>query len=171
MSRRRHHAAGNDHGLRHAGPSDAGHGRRRSAAVSGSSARRTPAATSPSSRASRTESRSSTSRNPSSVEHPARRTVDGLRLSTARCRDRRIRVTEGDRVRINVTNQLPEITTVHWHGLIVPNAMDGPAEITQEPIPPGETFTYEFTPGNTAPISITPMITSTGSRRSASTAR
>jgi FtsP/CotA-like multicopper oxidase with cupredoxin domain len=57
----------------------------------------------------------------------------------------RIRVTEGDRVRINVTNHLPESTTVHWHGLIVPNAMDGAAEITQEPIPPGETYAYEFT--------------------------
>lgn len=56
----------------------------------------------------------------------------------------RIRVTEGDRVRIEVTNALPESTTVHWHGLILPNAMDGPAEITQEPIEPGETFTYEF---------------------------
>jgi manganese oxidase len=57
----------------------------------------------------------------------------------------RIRVTEGDRVRINVTNRLPEPTTVHWHGLILPNAMDGPAEITQNPIAPGESFTYEFT--------------------------
>src|SRR5215218_10387811 len=57
----------------------------------------------------------------------------------------RIRVTEGDTVRFNVTNNLPESTTIHWHGLILPNAMDGPAEITQEPIPPGETFTYEFT--------------------------
>jgi len=57
----------------------------------------------------------------------------------------RIRVTEGDRIRINVKNNLPESTTVHWHGLILPNEMDGPAEITQEPIPPGETFTYEFT--------------------------
>jgi manganese oxidase len=57
----------------------------------------------------------------------------------------RIRVTEGDTVRINVTNHLPESTTIHWHGLILPNAMDGPAEITQEPISPGETFTYEFT--------------------------
>lgn len=56
----------------------------------------------------------------------------------------RLRVTEGDRVRINVTNNLPEPTTVHWHGLVVPNAMDGPADVTQEPIPPGETFTYEF---------------------------
>src|SRR5215218_1088998 len=56
----------------------------------------------------------------------------------------RIRVTEGDRIRINVTNHLPESTTVHWHGLVVPNAMDGAGEITQEPIAPSETFTYEF---------------------------
>jgi len=57
----------------------------------------------------------------------------------------RLRITEGDRVRINVTNNLPETTSVHWHGLIVPNAMDGPADITQRPIEPGETFIYEFT--------------------------
>ncbi|AKJ30716.1 DUF4396 domain-containing protein [Caldimonas brevitalea] len=57
----------------------------------------------------------------------------------------RIRVTEGDRVRIKVTNRLPESTTVHWHGLILPNRMDGPAEITQDPIPPGGSYTYEFT--------------------------
>ena len=57
----------------------------------------------------------------------------------------RLRVTEGDRIRINVTNNLPETTSVHWHGLILPNAMDGPADITQKPIEPGETFTYEFT--------------------------
>lgn len=57
----------------------------------------------------------------------------------------RIRVTEGDRVRINVTNNLPESTTVHWHGLIVPNNMDGPAFVTQAPIEPGQTFTYEYT--------------------------
>jgi manganese oxidase len=57
----------------------------------------------------------------------------------------RIRVVEGDRVRINVTNALPEPTTVHWHGLIVPNAMDGPSGITQAPIPPGGRYVYEFT--------------------------
>jgi FtsP/CotA-like multicopper oxidase with cupredoxin domain len=57
----------------------------------------------------------------------------------------RIVVQEGDRVRINVTNRLPESTTVHWHGLILPNEMDGPAEIIQEPIRTGERFTYEFT--------------------------
>ncbi len=57
----------------------------------------------------------------------------------------RITLTEGDRVRFNVVNHLPEPTTVHWHGLVVPNTMDGPAEITQAPIPPGGSFTYEFT--------------------------
>jgi FtsP/CotA-like multicopper oxidase with cupredoxin domain len=56
-----------------------------------------------------------------------------------------LRIRQGDRVRIRLTNHLPETTTLHWHGLIVPNAMDGPAEITQRPVPPGETFTYEFT--------------------------
>ena len=56
----------------------------------------------------------------------------------------RISLTEGDHVRFNVTNHLPEPTTIHWHGLIVPNAMDGPAEITQDPIPPGGHFTYDF---------------------------
>lgn len=57
----------------------------------------------------------------------------------------RIRATEGDRVRIVVTNRLPEPTSVHWHGLILPNAMDGAAGVTQKPIAPGQSFTYEFT--------------------------
>ncbi len=57
----------------------------------------------------------------------------------------RLQLTQGDRVRINVKNSLPESTTIHWHGLIVPNNMDGPADVTQQPIAPGETFTYEFT--------------------------
>jgi FtsP/CotA-like multicopper oxidase with cupredoxin domain len=56
-----------------------------------------------------------------------------------------IHVTQGDRLRINVRNELPEPTTVHWHGLIVPNEMDGPADITQKPIAPGHMFTYAFT--------------------------
>jgi FtsP/CotA-like multicopper oxidase with cupredoxin domain len=55
-----------------------------------------------------------------------------------------IRVTEGDRVRINFTNNLPEATTIHWHGVNVPNAMDGVPGVTQEAVQPGETFTYEF---------------------------
>jgi manganese oxidase len=57
----------------------------------------------------------------------------------------RIRVTEGDRLRLVVENNLPESTAVHWHGLILPNEMDGAAEITQEPIEPGDSYTYEFT--------------------------
>src|SRR5215213_5411577 len=54
-----------------------------------------------------------------------------------------IRVTEGDKVRIVVTNKLPESTAVHWHGLRTPNAMDGVPYLTQPPIKTGETFTYE----------------------------
>jgi len=56
-----------------------------------------------------------------------------------------IRVTEGDRVRVIVKNELPEPTTIHWHGVEVPNAMDGVPGVTQDPIQPGATFTYEFT--------------------------
>lgn len=56
----------------------------------------------------------------------------------------RLELTEGDQVRINYTNHLPDSTTMHWHGLIVPNAMDGPAHITQRPIGPGERYVYEF---------------------------
>jgi manganese oxidase len=59
----------------------------------------------------------------------------------------RIRVTQGDRLRIRVRNDLPETTTVHWHGLVLPNEMDGPAHITQAPIESGDAFTYEFTAG------------------------
>jgi len=55
-----------------------------------------------------------------------------------------IRVTEGERVRIVVKNELPESTSVHWHGLNTPNAMDGVPFLTQKPIKLGETFTYEF---------------------------
>jgi len=59
-----------------------------------------------------------------------------------------LRATVGDRVRINVTNNLEESTAVHWHGLLVPNAMDGVPYVTQDPIEPGKTFTYEFTVRN-----------------------
>ena len=58
----------------------------------------------------------------------------------------KLRFRQGDRVRINVRNHLPETTTVHWHGLILPNIMDGPAHITQEPIASGGgLYRYEFT--------------------------
>lgn len=57
-----------------------------------------------------------------------------------------IRVKEGERLRVTVENRLPSGvgTTVHWHGVPVPNAMDGVPGLTQEPIPPGETFVYEY---------------------------
>lgn len=59
-----------------------------------------------------------------------------------------IRITEGDRVRIVVTNEMTQSTAVHFHGVILPNAMDGVPFITQPPIRPGESFTYEFTARN-----------------------
>jgi FtsP/CotA-like multicopper oxidase with cupredoxin domain len=52
---------------------------------------------------------------------------------------------EGERVRILVTNKLAEPTTVHWHGIITPNGMDGVGGLTQRHISPGETYLYEFT--------------------------
>jgi FtsP/CotA-like multicopper oxidase with cupredoxin domain len=55
-----------------------------------------------------------------------------------------IEAVEGDKVRIFVTNRLPEHTTVHWHGLLVPNGMDGVGGLTQPHIDPGKTFVYEF---------------------------
>jgi FtsP/CotA-like multicopper oxidase with cupredoxin domain len=59
-----------------------------------------------------------------------------------------IEVDQGDRCRFYVTNRLPEATTVHWHGVLLPAGMDGVAGLTQEPIPPGRTFRYEFTFGD-----------------------
>ncbi|HEX6007037.1 MAG TPA: copper oxidase, partial [Burkholderiales bacterium] len=57
-----------------------------------------------------------------------------------------IEVVEGDKVRIFVTNKLPEHTTIHWHGVILPNGMDGVGGLTQPHIPVGKTFVYEFVP-------------------------
>ena len=56
-----------------------------------------------------------------------------------------IEAVEGDRVRILVTNHLPEATSIHWHGVILPNGMDGVGGLTQKHIPMGETYAYEFT--------------------------
>ena len=55
-----------------------------------------------------------------------------------------IEVNEGDKVRIIVHNELPEPTSMHWHGIDVPNVMDGVIGLTQDAIPPGGMFTYEF---------------------------
>jgi manganese oxidase len=55
-----------------------------------------------------------------------------------------IEAVEGDKLRIFVTNKLPEHTTVHWHGMLLPNGMDGVGGLTQPHIKPGQTFVYEF---------------------------
>ncbi len=56
-----------------------------------------------------------------------------------------IRVTAGDHVRITITNHFPEATTIHWHGLEVPANQDGVPGIGQDPIQPGQSYTYDFT--------------------------
>ncbi len=75
--------------------------------------------------------------------------VDGLRIHAwaynGRVPGPTLEATEGDRCRIYVTNRLPEATSVHWHGVLLPNGMDGVGGLTQPPIPPGATFRYEFT--------------------------
>jgi FtsP/CotA-like multicopper oxidase with cupredoxin domain len=55
-----------------------------------------------------------------------------------------IRAREGERLRIVLKNALSEPTTIHWHGVDVPNPMDGVPGVTQKPVQPGETFVYEF---------------------------
>ena len=55
-----------------------------------------------------------------------------------------IRVRVGETIRVVLKNKLPEGTTIHWHGIPLENAMDGVPKITQSPIPPGDTFIYEF---------------------------
>jgi FtsP/CotA-like multicopper oxidase with cupredoxin domain len=57
-----------------------------------------------------------------------------------------VRVRLGDRVQVKFTNRLPQPTTIHWHGVRVPNGMDGVSHVTQPPIEPGGTFVYDFTP-------------------------
>ena len=56
-----------------------------------------------------------------------------------------IQVNQGDRVRLIVDNHLPEMTSMHWHGFEIPVEMDGVPGVTQDPIPPGGQFVYEFT--------------------------
>jgi FtsP/CotA-like multicopper oxidase with cupredoxin domain len=55
-----------------------------------------------------------------------------------------LRVRHGDRARVTLINQLPDATSIHWHGINVRNAMDGVAGITQDGVRPGASFTYEF---------------------------
>jgi FtsP/CotA-like multicopper oxidase with cupredoxin domain/plastocyanin len=55
-----------------------------------------------------------------------------------------IRVEPGDKVQLVLKNELPQSTIIHFHGIETPNAMDGVPDVTQPPIKPGESFTYEF---------------------------
>jgi FtsP/CotA-like multicopper oxidase with cupredoxin domain len=55
-----------------------------------------------------------------------------------------IRLGAGERVRFQLVNDLPQPTAVHWHGIRIENAMDGAAPLTQAPVPPGDTFDYDF---------------------------
>lgn len=55
-----------------------------------------------------------------------------------------LHVTQGDRVRVTLVNRLPAATSIHWHGLVLPNAEDGVAGVTQDAVPPGGSFSYEF---------------------------
>ncbi|MBZ4420215.1 multicopper oxidase family protein [Myxococcus sp. RHST-1-4] len=57
-----------------------------------------------------------------------------------------LRIRLGETLRVRFTNRLPQETTIHWHGVRLPNAMDGVPHATQPPVQPGETFVYEFTP-------------------------
>jgi len=57
-----------------------------------------------------------------------------------------LRIKLGETLRVTFTNKLPQETTIHWHGVRVPNGMDGVPHMTQPPVQPGGTFVYEFTP-------------------------
>src|SRR5262249_54241958 len=56
-----------------------------------------------------------------------------------------IQIQQGDHIRVIFENRLPESTSLHWHGLEIPIEQDGVPWISQNPVPPGGTFTYEFT--------------------------
>lgn len=98
---------------------------------------------------------------------PARSAPDGYRIAAASARARLagpdrpevdvwtyngtvpgvlVRLRQGEPTRLLVENRLDQETTVHWHGIRLPNAMDGVPGLTQPPIRPGENFVYEFTP-------------------------
>lgn len=55
-----------------------------------------------------------------------------------------LRVRQGERVRVTLVNHLPVATTIHWHGMVLPNAMDGVAGVTQSAVAPGGSYVYEF---------------------------
>jgi len=56
-----------------------------------------------------------------------------------------IKVNSGDKVKVVLKNELPESTSIHWHGIVTPNDQDGVPSVTQPPVKPGESYTYQFT--------------------------
>jgi len=98
-----------------------------------------------------------------SLAHPPPRC--GLMRSPTRTDSgSRIRVTQEIGYAIVVSSKLSETTTVHWHGLILPHKMDGPAFITQDPIPMGGSYAYEFTADQAGTFFITAMTIRTVSK-------
>jgi len=81
---------------------------------------------------------------PGTVQIEPGKTVRNAWLYNGQLPGPAIRVTEGDRVRVTLTNQLPEATTIHWHGLPVPLRVDGVPGVSQGPIGVGQDYTYEF---------------------------
>ena len=84
-------------------------------------------------------------------------------LTTARCSPA-IRITEGDTLRVTLKNELDKATTIHWHGLHVPNSMDGVPPFTQQGIEPGQSFTHEFLWPRTRVLSCTTPTSTRSSR-------
>ena len=83
----------------------------------------------------------------------------------------RLALTQGDKIRIEFHNELPEPSTMHWHGLIVPNEIDGLSNITSPPVPPGAATPMPSPSSNREHTSITATTTRTGSRGLGCTAR
>ena len=81
---------------------------------------------------------------PGSVQIEPGKTVHNAWLFNGKLPGPAIRVTEGDRVRVTLTNQLPESTTIHWHGLPVPLHVDGVPGVSQGPVGIGQEYTYDF---------------------------
>ena len=67
-----------------------------------------------------------------------------------------IETTAGDVLQVDITNELPEATSIHWHGIALHVAADGVPGMTQSPIEPGQSFSYVFEPPMEEPTSTTP---------------
>ncbi|MEJ1938154.1 multicopper oxidase domain-containing protein, partial [Nostoc sp. NIES-2111] len=73
-----------------------------------------------------------------------------------------LRARQGDRMAVALRNELPQHTSVHWHGLRLPNAMDGVQYMTQPPVEPGQTFRYDFTLADTGTFFFHPHCNESG---------